>query len=135
VREAVLSLRRAKGMVIDPGDPDTRSAGSFFTNPILPAAEFAALGARAGGDPPAWPEPDGEHVKTSAAWLIQNAGFSRGHRVGGAAISSKHVLALTNADGATTADLLALAREIRDGVRARFGVELVPEPVLIGETL
>jgi UDP-N-acetylmuramate dehydrogenase len=135
VRAAVLELRRGKGMVIDPDDPDTRSAGSFFTNPVVSRADFDALAARAGADPPAWPEPDGEHVKTSAAWLIQQAGFARGFRVGGAAISSKHVLALTNPGGATTADLLALARAIRDGVRKRFGVELVPEPVLVGETL
>jgi UDP-N-acetylmuramate dehydrogenase len=131
VREAVLALRRAKGMVIDPADPDSVSVGSFFTNPVLSAAEFAALRERAGDTPPAWPEHDGR-VKTSAAWLIQSAGFHRGERRGRVAISSKHTLALVNRGGATAAELVGLAREIAAGVRARFGVELVPEPVLVG---
>jgi UDP-N-acetylmuramate dehydrogenase len=127
VREAVLGLRRGKGMVIDPGDPDSVSAGSFFTNPILEPERFAALP----GDPPAFPEPDGR-VKTSAAWLIERAGFGRGHGDGRVGISSKHTLALVNRGGATTAELLALARRIAAGVREAFGVELVPEPVLVG---
>ncbi|HWI70621.1 MAG TPA: UDP-N-acetylmuramate dehydrogenase, partial [Baekduia sp.] len=115
VREAVLALRRGKGMVLDPGDPDTFSAGSFFTNPILDAAALP-------DGAPAWPQPDGR-VKTSAAWLIQNAGFAKGYGdPDGIAISSKHVLALTNRGHGTTAQLLALAREIEDGVQARFGV-------------
>jgi UDP-N-acetylmuramate dehydrogenase len=132
VREAVLGLRRGKGMVVDPADPDSVSAGSFFTNPILGAEEFAALERRAGERPPAWPEPDGR-TKTSAAWLIERAGFERGYgdpeRI---AISSKHTLALTNRGAGTAADLVALAREIAGGVRERFGVRLVPEPVLVG---
>jgi UDP-N-acetylmuramate dehydrogenase len=128
VREAVLTLRRGKGMVIDPGDPDSVSAGSFFTNPILDPAEWAALP----GDPPGWPEPDGR-IKTSAAWLIQRAGYDRGYGEGRAGISSKHTLALINRGEATTAELLALARELAAGVKAKFGVELRPEPVLIGE--
>jgi UDP-N-acetylmuramate dehydrogenase len=139
VREAVLALRRAKGMVIDPADPDSVSAGSFFTNPILDAARFDALRARVrsfvGGDaePPAFPEPDGR-VKTSAAWLVERAGFGRGYGMPGpAAISTKHSLALTNRGGATTAELLALAHEVADGVERAFGVRLVPEPVLVGE--
>jgi UDP-N-acetylmuramate dehydrogenase len=133
VREAVLALRRSKGMVIDPADPDTVSVGSFFTNPILPPAGFAKLEARAGPDlrPPAWPEADGR-VKTSAAWLIERAGFRRGHGDGRAGISTKHTLALVNRGGATTAELMALAREIAGGVHDRFGVRLAPEPVLVG---
>ncbi len=131
VRAAVLELRRGKGMVVDPADPDSVSAGSFFTNPILDPEAFAALGAQGA---PGWPEADG-HVKTSAAWLIGRAGFERGHARGRAAISSKHTLALTNRGGASTDELLALAREVRDGVRERFGVELHPEPVLVGVAL
>lgn len=125
VREAVLALRRGKGMVLDPADPDTRSAGSFFTNPVLPAADLP-------DGAPAWPEPDGR-VKTSAAWLIERAGFSRGDGdPDGIAISTKHVLALTNRGDGTAADLLALARRVAAAVRDRFGIELVPEPVFVG---
>jgi UDP-N-acetylmuramate dehydrogenase len=132
VRAAVLALRRGKGMVLDEADHDTWSAGSFFTNPILDATRAAALPARA----PRWPLPDGR-VKTSAAWLIEEAGFSRGHPGPGGrvALSGKHPLALTNRGSATTADLLALAREVHGGVRSAFGIELVPEPVLIGCSL
>jgi UDP-N-acetylmuramate dehydrogenase len=132
VREAVLGLRRGKGMVLDAGDPDTVSAGSFFTNPILSEDEFAALERRAPERPPGFPEEDGR-VKTSAAWLIERAGFTRGYgNSEGIAISSKHTLALTNRGGGTTAELLALAREIAGGVEARFGVRLEPEPTLMG---
>jgi UDP-N-acetylmuramate dehydrogenase len=138
VRAAVLDLRRGKGMVIDPADPDSVSAGSFFTNPILDVDRFAALERRVAerlGDgvaPPAFPEADGR-VKTSAAWLIERAGFHRGHGdPHGIAISSKHTLALTNRGAGTTAELVALAREIAGGVHDRFGVDLVPEPVFVG---
>jgi UDP-N-acetylmuramate dehydrogenase len=131
VREAVLALRRGKGMVLDPEDPDSVSAGSFFTNPILTHADFEALAARAPADPPAFPEPDGR-VKTSAAWLIEHAGFTRGYGDGRAGISTKHTLALVNRGGASAAELVALAREIAGGVRERFGVALVPEPVFVG---
>jgi UDP-N-acetylmuramate dehydrogenase len=132
VREAVLALRRRKGMVIDPADPDSVSAGSFFTNPILEPADFARLQARAGDDsPPAFPEPDGR-IKTSAAWLIQRAGFQRGYGNGRVGISTKHTLAIVNRGGATTAELIAFAHEIAAGVRERFGVALHPEPVLVG---
>jgi UDP-N-acetylmuramate dehydrogenase len=127
VREAVLELRRSKGMVLDTDDHDTWSAGSFFTNPILPSDEADVLPA----DAPRFVQPDGT-VKTSAAWLIEKAGFSRGHGTGTVSLSTKHTLALTNRGGATTAELLALAREVRDGVRSAFGVTLVPEPVLVG---
>ena len=132
VREAVLGLRRGKGMVLDPGDSDTMSAGSFFTNPILEEDAFAALEQRAPERPPRFPEADGR-VKTSAAWLIERAGFTRGYgNPEGIAISSKHTLALTNRGGGTTAELLALAREVAGGVQERFGVTLEPEPTLVG---
>lgn len=134
VRAAVLGLRTGKGMVLDPGDHDTWSAGSFFTNPVLDAAQAAALPEAA----PRWTQPDGG-VKTSAAWLIEHAGFGKGYgrdvRGGRAALSTKHTLALTNRGRATTGDVLALARDVRDGVEAAFGVRLVNEPVLVGCTL
>jgi UDP-N-acetylmuramate dehydrogenase len=138
VREAVLSLRRSKGMVLDPDDLDSVSAGSFFTNPILDPAHFEQLGERVAADLgpearlPNWPEPDGQ-VKTSAAWLVERAGFGRGYGAPGPImVSTKHSLALTNRGGGTTAELIALAREIQAGVRKRFGVELTPEPVFVG---
>jgi UDP-N-acetylmuramate dehydrogenase len=140
VREAVLRLRRGKGMVIDPEDPDSVSAGSFFTNPILEAGEFEALERRAaerfgaGVRPPGFPEPDGR-VKTSAAWLIERSGFSKGYGDGAIGISAKHALALVNRGGGTTAELVALAREIAGGVRDTLGVELRPEPTLVGVSL
>jgi UDP-N-acetylmuramate dehydrogenase len=130
VRDAVLALRRGKGMVLDAADPDTRSAGSFFTNPVLSADVAAALPAGA----PRWPAGDGR-VKVPAAWLISAAGFAPGHGTGPARISSKHVLALTNRGGATAAELVALAREVRDGVARRFGIALEPEPALVGVEL
>ncbi|MEV0647623.1 UDP-N-acetylmuramate dehydrogenase [Phytomonospora sp. NPDC050363] len=134
VRETVLRLRRGKGMVLDPADPDSRSVGSFFVNPVLSQAEFAAVAAKAPADapPPAWP--DGERVKTSAAWLIQHAGFEKGYGRDGVAISTKHTLALTNRGDGTTAALLDLAAEIRDGVRKAYDVTLRPEPVFVGIT-
>ncbi|WP_205698692.1 UDP-N-acetylmuramate dehydrogenase [Conexibacter sp. SYSU D00693] len=133
VREAVLALRRGKGMVLDPADPDATSAGSFFTNPVLDDEAFAVLRERAAPDePPAWEQDDGT-VKTSAAWLIERAGFTKGHGdPAGIAISSKHTLALTNRGGGSTAQLVALAQEVAGGVRERFGVDLVPEPVFVG---
>jgi UDP-N-acetylmuramate dehydrogenase len=125
VRDAVLELRRAKGMVLDPDDPDTASVGSFFTNPFL---DDAAVPAGA----PRWPQPDGT-VKTSAAWLIEHAGFGRGWPgMGRARVSTKHTLALTNRGDAQAAEILALARELRAGVRSAFGVTLDVEPVLVG---
>ncbi|GAA4122773.1 UDP-N-acetylmuramate dehydrogenase [Nocardioides fonticola] len=124
VRDAVLALRRGKGMVLDADDHDTWSAGSFFTNPIVDP-DAVPEGA------PAYPQPDGT-VKTSAAWLIEHAGFAKGHGAGAARLSGKHTLALTNRGEATASDLLALAREVRDGVRERYGITLVNEPVLVG---
>jgi UDP-N-acetylmuramate dehydrogenase len=124
VRDAVLALRRGKGMVLDPADHDTWSAGSFFTNPFV-SPERLPEGA------PAFPGPDGR-VKTSAAWLIQHAGFARGHGdPDGIAISTKHVLALTNRGRGTTAQLVALAREIQAGVERAYGIRLEPEPVFV----
>jgi len=144
VRQAVLELRRAKGMVLDPDDPDTRSAGSFFTNPILSEADMvvtgAAIAARFGPDVsfPRYPADGG--TKLSAAWLIERAGFGKGYPSKArpeahVTVSSKHTLALTNRGGGSTAELLTLAREIRDGVREAFAVTLRPEPVLVGVSL
>jgi UDP-N-acetylmuramate dehydrogenase len=152
-RAAVLTLRRSKGMVLDAADPDTRSAGSFFTNPVVSAAVLAGLAAHVSGAAnggaasrsaasgsaiPHWPVQDGQ-VKLSAAWLIEHAGFSKGFRLpgdaGGARISTKHALALTNPGQGSSASLIRLAREIKAGVFAAFGVELANEPVLVGVAL
>jgi UDP-N-acetylmuramate dehydrogenase len=136
VRHAVLELRRAKGMVLDPDDHDTWSAGSFFTNPILPADDAAGLPEGA----PRWPAGQGK-VKTSAAWLIEHSGFGKGWGLqvanGGppVTLSTRHTLAITNRGSATAADVVALARAVRDGVRERFGVELAAEPELVGVDL
>ncbi|SDT28770.1 UDP-N-acetylmuramate dehydrogenase [Friedmanniella luteola] len=127
VAEAVLALRRGKGMVLDDADPDTWSAGSFFTNPVLAPAQADALPA----DAPRFPQPDGR-VKTSAAWLIERAGYGRGFGEGPARVSDKHSLALTNRGSARASDLLRLARQIRAGVESTYGITLVPEPVLVG---
>lgn len=138
-RKAVLELRRGKGMVLDAADHDTWSAGSFFTNPLLDDSTLAGvlirIAERLGRhiEVPTYPAGAGHH-KLSAAWLIERAGFTKGHRGAGGRVglSSKHTLALTNRGGASTQDLLDLAREVRDGVRTAFGVELHPEPVLVG---
>jgi UDP-N-acetylmuramate dehydrogenase len=126
VSDAVLALRASKGMVLDAADHDTWSAGSFFTNPVVPESHVPDGAPRfpaSGGD-------DAGRVKTSAAWLIERAGFGKGFGLpgSGAALSSKHTLALTNRGDATSEELLALARHIRDGVREAFGINLVPEP-------
>ena len=143
-RSAVIELRQRKGMVIDPADPDTRSVGSFFVNPVLDADTMASVEAAArarcgpGTRVPRFEvagSGDGL-VKVPAAWLIERAGFGKGYSPGdGARISSKHTLALVNSGSASTAGLMALAREIRDGVRDTFGVPLAPEPVLVGVAL
>lgn len=130
VREAVLDIRRGKGMVLDAADHDSWSAGSFFTNPILDPDDAARLP----DDAPRFPDAQGR-VKTSAAWLIQRAGFAKGHGDGEARLSTKHVLALTNRGAATATELVALATEVRDGVEQRFGIRLVPEVNLIGLAL
>jgi UDP-N-acetylmuramate dehydrogenase len=137
VRETVLDLRRAKSMVIDPHDPNSVSAGSFFTNPVLERSAMADLQQRAtellGPEetPPSW-DAGGGMLKTSAAWLIERAGFRRGYGHGSVGLSENHTLALINRGGATTAELVAFAREIADGVRVTFGISLIPEPVFIG---
>lgn len=132
VRRRVIELRRGKGMVVDPSDPESRSAGSFFTNPIVDAKTFAKFAARLPPDitPPSWPAPNGT-TKLSAAWLIERAGFVKGYTVGHVGISKKHALALVNRGDATASELLSLAREIQDGVRDKLGIELVPEPVIL----
>jgi UDP-N-acetylmuramate dehydrogenase len=137
VREAVIAIRRRKSMVLDPADPNARSVGSFFMNPVVSKETGATVqdrAARAGApgaaEMPQWPVATGG-VKLSAAWLIERAGFKRGHRKGNAAISDNHTLALVNRGGATAAEIIALAREIRDGVHTAFGVSLVPEPVFV----
>jgi UDP-N-acetylmuramate dehydrogenase len=139
-REGVLAQRRRRGMVLDGTDHDTWSCGSFFTNPVLSAQRFDSLVDRAqdllGADAPAPPrfaDPDG-NVKTSAAWLIERAGFTKGFALpgSGAALSGKHTLAITNRGDATASEVAALARHLRDGVRDAFGVSLVNEPVFVG---
>lgn len=131
VRAAVLGLRAGKGMVLDAADHDTWSVGSFFTNPVVPAEQFERL--RAESDVPVPHYPADAGVKLAAGWLVERAGFGKGFPGRGPCrLSTKHALALTNRGGATTADVLALARTVRDGVRAAFGVTLVPEPVLVG---
>jgi UDP-N-acetylmuramate dehydrogenase len=135
VREAVLSLRGRKGMVLDDADHDTWSVGSFFTNPIVTPAEFERLDGSVDGPVPNYPAPDG--VKLAAGWLVERAGFGKGYPGDDAParLSTKHALALTNRGGATTADVIALARTVRDGVKATFGIDLTPEPILIGAVL
>ncbi len=133
VREAVLWLRRRKGMVLDADDRDTWSVGSFFTNPVVADKVYRRLADRTDGPVPHFPAPDG--VKLAAAWLVEHAGFSKGYPGTGTAacrLSTKHALALTNRGEATTADVLALARTVRDGVRDVFGITLEAEPVLVG---
>ncbi len=140
VAEAVRQIRRSKGMVVDTGmpllarDPDTRSAGSFFKNPIVPEAVFQAIAAQvAPAAVPRYPAREGD-CKLPAAWLVERAGFAKGFALGGAAISSKHTLALTNRSGsARAAELVKLRDSVVEGVEARFGVRLEPEPVLVGE--
>lgn len=131
VREAVLSVRRKKGMVIDEADPDTRSVGSFFMNPVVSQADRERIASAAGVEPPAFDMPGGR-LKVPAAWLIEQAGFRRGHAEGAAGISSKHTLALVNRGGATARDVLRLAARIKRQVVERVGVWLRPEPVFVG---
>ena len=130
VRDAVRRLRARKAMLIQEGDPDCRSAGSFFKNPIFSPEAFARLESLAGEPLPRFPAPAGE-VKTSAAWLIEHSGIAKGYRHGRAGVSTKHTLALVNTGGATAEELMALAREIRERVEDRYGVRLDIEPVLV----
>jgi UDP-N-acetylmuramate dehydrogenase len=132
VRESVLAIRRAKSMVLEAGDPNRRSCGSFFVNPVVSAEEMALAEVLA-GDPamPRWPERDGR-VKLSAAWLIERAGFVRGEADGPVGLSSRHALAIVAREGARASDVVRFARRVRDRVEARFGVRLQPEPVFWG---
>jgi UDP-N-acetylmuramate dehydrogenase len=134
VRETVIALRRGKGMVVDATDPESVSAGSFFVNPVVDLATAARVEALAGVAPPRFDAGEGR-VKLAAAWLVERAGFARGWGEGRAGVSRKHALALVNRGGATAAELLAVARAIRGGVRERLGVTLEPEPVYIGCSL
>jgi UDP-N-acetylmuramate dehydrogenase len=133
VRTAVLGLRRRKGMVLDPADHDTWSVGSFFTNPVVAPEVYHRLADAAGQPVPHYPAPDG--VKLAAGWLVEHAGFGKGYPGVDSApcrLSTKHALAVTNRGNATAADVVALARTVRDGVRDVFGITLIPEPVLVG---
>ena len=133
---AVRRLRQNKGMLIVEGDPDCKSAGSFFKNPVMTATQAAEIAAKCGKEPPKFPAgADGEPsdlVKLPAAWLIEQAGFTKGYRLGAAGISSRHTLALVNLGGATAKEILALAARITETVEARFGIHLEREPVLVG---
>ena len=132
VRETVLKVRRSKSMVLDPDDPNARSCGSFFLNPVVDADALAAIDARATGlAMPRWPQPDGR-VKLSAAWLIERAGFTRGQADGPVGLSTRHTLAIVCHDGARARDVVAFARRVRAGVEQRFGVRLHPEPIFWG---
>ena len=129
VREAVIAIRKRKGMVLDPTDPDTRSDGSFFMNPILTAAQYEEFARRA---PDAPHFPSGEDVKLSAAWLIEHAGFHKGFTHGNVGLSTKHSLAIVNRGGGTAAEVLQLVRTIQERVRTVYGVEMHPEPNFVG---
>jgi UDP-N-acetylmuramate dehydrogenase len=131
VRDAVLAIRRSKGMVVDAHDPDSRSVGSFFMNPIVATADVERVASIAGERPPCFAI-DEERVKIPAAWLIERSGFRKGHTDGAVGISTKHPLALVNRGGATAADVLRLATTVKRGVADRFDVWLRPEPVFVG---
>jgi UDP-N-acetylmuramate dehydrogenase len=131
VRDAVLSIRRRKGMVIDASDPDTRSVGSFFMNPVVPADRHAQLASAATGPVPGFVLPGGQ-VKIPAAWLIEQSGFARGYQSGAVGVSTKHPLAIINRGAATARDVLALAGRIKRQVADRFGIWLRPEPAFVG---
>jgi UDP-N-acetylmuramate dehydrogenase len=130
VRDAVIAIRKRKGMVLDPNDPDTRSDGSFFMNPVISIDEFARFKARA-ADAPNFPGNDGS-VKLSAAWLIEHAGFSKGFAHGNVGLSSKHTLAVINRGNGTAREVTELVKMVQDRVREQFGVEIHPEPNFIG---
>jgi UDP-N-acetylmuramate dehydrogenase len=133
VRAAVLSIRLGKGMVITADNPERRSAGSFFKNPVIAEGELPRIAAAvhvAELDVPRYPATAGE-VKLPAAWLLERAGFVKGYRQGAAAVSTRHTLALTNQGGATAADITALRDTIQSRVRELFGIALEPEPVWV----
>ena len=136
VATTVRQIRRSKGMLLEDGQPDCRSAGSFFKNPIVNEEQITHIAANAGKDPPRFPagsEPEyAGRVKVPAAWLIEQAGFAKGYALGAAGVSTRHTLALVNRNGANAAEILALAEQIRSAVSSRFGVLLQMEPVLVG---
>jgi UDP-N-acetylmuramate dehydrogenase len=129
VRDATIALRRVKSMVYDPADPNHRSCGSFFTNPVVLPELATRVEQTTAAPMPRYPQPDGR-VKLAAGWLIERAGFEKGLRRGNVGLSTRHALCIVCHDGASARDVLSLADEIRAGVRARFGVELVPEPAV-----
>ena len=131
VAAVVRRVRQSKGMLLVEGDPDCRSAGSFFKNPVVTEEQVRAIAEDGAQEPPRFPAGPGQ-VKLPAAWLIEQAGFARGYTLGAAGISSRHTLALINRGNATAAEILALAGEITAAVEARFGIELEMEPVLVG---
>ncbi len=134
VRDAVREIRRSKAMLIVPGDDDARSAGSFFKNPVLAPADYERLlqlAEKLGEKVPSYPA-EGQNFKVPAAWLVEHAGFSKGTTRGPVGISRKHALAIVNRGGATAADVIALKNEIQQRVRDTFGIELAPEPVMVG---
>lgn len=132
VRNGVIAIRKRKGMVIDPADPDTRSDGSFFMNPVLAPADFAQFRKNEGADTaPNFPASDGT-VKLSAAWLIEHAGFQKGFTLGNVGLSTKHTLAVVNRGGGTAREVVELVTLVQDRVRKKFGVEIHPEPNFIG---
>jgi UDP-N-acetylmuramate dehydrogenase len=118
-------------MVLDARDPDSRSVGSFFMNPVVAESDFERVSSIAGERPPCFATDDGR-VKIPAAWLIERSGFRKGHVDGAVGISTKHPLALVNRGGATAADVLRLASAVKRGVADRFGVWLRPEPIFVG---
>ncbi|MGI9101531.1 MAG: UDP-N-acetylmuramate dehydrogenase [Terriglobales bacterium] len=131
VREAVRQIRRSKAMLLVEGDEDARSAGSFFKNPVLEAAEYRRVAEAAQGKLPSYPAP-GERYKVPAAWLVEQSGFHKGYTRGAVGISRKHALAIINRGGATASDVIALKQDIQRAVFDKFGVQLVPEPVFVG---
>jgi UDP-N-acetylmuramate dehydrogenase len=131
VRKAVLAIRRSKGMVLDENDPESRSAGSFFKNPVVRQSVYERIAQCATGAVPYYPAGDGK-VKLAAAWLIEQAGISKGFALGPAGISAKHTLALVNRGGTRAEDIILLMQFVQRRVRERFGVELDPEPVMLG---
>jgi UDP-N-acetylmuramate dehydrogenase len=131
VRAAVIDIRRRKSMVLDDADPDTRSVGSFFTNPVVTVADVERVSARAGAAVPRFPQRDGR-VKVPAAWVIERAGFAKGTRDGAVGLSSRHTLAIVTRDGATAADVIRFAARVARRVEGEFGVRLRPEPVFLG---
>jgi UDP-N-acetylmuramate dehydrogenase len=132
VAAAVRRIRQSKGMLLVEGDPDSRSAGSFFKNPVVSREHAARIAETSAKEPPQYPVPDASKVKIPAAWLIEQAGFARGYAMGAAGISSRHTLALINRGGAKAAEILALAEKIEHAVRTRFDVRLEVQPVLVG---